>query len=139
MYDIVRTMFASFNLGWRDVTFENMFDKAEELSKVEKSDFEYMKFVPLGQAGNFDPDSDRQHYQFANKMQERLARRKEKIVMGLGNMDPDLELELQKKKASVAVSPRNRIESLATPQVRSAKKQGSPFKCRAVGGPSINI
>lgn len=34
--EILRTLFAWFDLPWRDLTYENMFEKAKELRKVDK-------------------------------------------------------------------------------------------------------
>ena len=51
MMEILRTVFAWFDLPWRELTYENMFDKAKELKSVDKEAIRYSKFVPLGQAG----------------------------------------------------------------------------------------
>ena len=54
--EILRTIFAWFDLPWRELTFENMFSKANVLKKITKEDIRYSKFVPLGQAGAYDEE-----------------------------------------------------------------------------------
>ena len=34
--DILRTIFSWFELPWRELTYENMFDKVKELKKIDK-------------------------------------------------------------------------------------------------------
>ena len=55
--EILRTIFAWFDLPWRELTFENMFEKANMLKKISKEDIRYSKFVPLGQAGAYDEEN----------------------------------------------------------------------------------
>ena len=49
--EILRTIFAWFDLPWRDLTYENMFERAKQLKKVDKEAIRYSKYVPLGMAG----------------------------------------------------------------------------------------
>ena len=46
--EILRTLFAWFDMPWRDLTYENMFSMSKELSKIDKEAIRYSKFVPLG-------------------------------------------------------------------------------------------
>ena len=63
--EILRTIFAWFDLPWRELTFENMFEKSKELKKITKEDIRYSKFVPLGQAGAYEEDNK---VKFTNKL-----------------------------------------------------------------------
>ena len=46
--EIMRTIFAWFDLNWRDLTYENMYDRVNDLKKVDKEMIRYSKYVPLG-------------------------------------------------------------------------------------------
>lgn len=43
--DVLRTMFVWFNLPWRDLTDENMFEKAKLLKQVDKHAIRFSKFA----------------------------------------------------------------------------------------------
>ena len=49
--EILRTLFSWFDLPWRELTFENMFQKVKDLQKIDKEAIRYSKFVPTGMAG----------------------------------------------------------------------------------------
>ena len=82
--EILRTIFAWFDLPWRELTFENMFEKANMLKKISKEDIRYSKFVPLGQAGAYDEENKTK---FSSKLQERLARLKDRTSLGCEAQD----------------------------------------------------
>jgi len=48
VFEILRTIFAWFDLPWRDLTIENMFEQAHLLKKVDKDAIRFSKFIPLG-------------------------------------------------------------------------------------------
>jgi len=52
--DVLRTIFSWFELPWRELTYENMFDKVKELKKIDKNAIRYSKYIPLGQAGAYE-------------------------------------------------------------------------------------
>lgn len=49
-------MFSWFDLPWRDLTYENMFEKVKLLSKIDKEKIRVSKFVPLGMAKVYDKE-----------------------------------------------------------------------------------
>lgn len=77
--EILRTIFAWFDLPWRDLTFDNMFERSLLLNKITKEDIRYSKFIPLGQAGAYDEENKQI---FSTKMEERLARLKDRAALG---------------------------------------------------------
>ena len=52
--DILRTIFSWYDLPWRELTYENMFDKASLLKKVDKEAIRFSKFVPSGMATAYE-------------------------------------------------------------------------------------
>lgn len=77
--EILRTIFSWFDLPWRELTYDNMFEKAKILNKITKEDIRVSKFVPLGQAGAYD---EANKVTFTSKLQERLARLKDRTTLG---------------------------------------------------------
>ena len=77
--EILRTIFSWFDLPWRELTFDNMFEKSNALNKITKEDIRCSKFVPLGQAGAYDEENKQT---FTTKMEERLARLKDRSALG---------------------------------------------------------
>ena len=69
--EIMRTIFSWFDLPWRELTYENMFDKVKQLKTLDKEAIRFSKYIPLGMAGAYD-DAQKQTYQ--SKLAERLAR-----------------------------------------------------------------
>ena len=49
-------------MPWRELTFENMFDKAKQLKKVDRETIRYSKYIPLGKAGSYE-DETKQKFQ----------------------------------------------------------------------------
>jgi len=41
-------MFAWFDKPWRELTFDNMFEKVKQLKLVDKEQIRYSKYIPLG-------------------------------------------------------------------------------------------
>ena len=82
--EILRTIFAWFDMPWRELTFENMFEKAKILNRITKEDIRYSKFVPLGQAGAYDEENK---VKFTSKLQERLAKLKDRTALGVEIQD----------------------------------------------------
>ena len=78
--EILRTIFAWFDMPWRELTFENMFEKAKILNRITKEDIRYSKYVPLGQAGAYDEENK---VKFTSKLQERLAKLKDRTALGV--------------------------------------------------------
>ena len=77
--EILRTMFAWFDLPFRELTYENMFDRAKELKKIDKEAIKYSKFVPTGQAGAYDAN-EKQEY--TNKIEERISKKRDRATLG---------------------------------------------------------
>ena len=46
--EILRTIFAWFDMPWRELTYENMFDRAKDLKHIDKEQIRFSKFVPHG-------------------------------------------------------------------------------------------
>ena len=93
--EILRTLFAWFNLPWRELTFENMFTYAKKLKRVDKEAIRYSKYVPLGQAGAYDEENKEV---FMTKLQERIARIHDRMTMSGGETQALIETEFKERR-----------------------------------------
>ena len=80
--EVLRTMFTWFGLPWRELTNENMFDKANLLKAVDKHAIRFSKFAKFDV--NAMQESARGIDIFTNKMHERL--------MKMGNRNKDANI-----------------------------------------------
>ena len=91
--EILRTIFAWFDLPFRELTYENMFERANELKKIDKNAFRYSKFVPQGEAGVYD---EKEEMRYTNKMEERISKKRDKATLGGAVAEKAEEANLKK-------------------------------------------
>ena len=100
--EILRTLFAWFDLPWREITFDNMFEKAKMLKKIDKEAIRFSKYVPLGKAGANDQEGTKEFYM--SKLQERISKKKDRTALG-GNTGDQAAVKaefLERKMTKIA-------------------------------------
>ena len=74
VFDLLRRMFAAFHLPWRELTKENMYEKADQLKKVKKNDCINMKRIPTSIEALFEESKVKK---YRSKLEEMIARRRD--------------------------------------------------------------
>jgi len=131
--EVLQTMFAWFSLPWRELTTENMFDKAKMLKKVDKDAIRFSKYLPFA----CDVDDSRTANNYSSKLQERLARIKDRAGMVDVHMKSALQAEELERKLTrrlQAESP-ERMKILAEPLSIAERPDGSPFRIKRPPSP----
>lgn len=121
--EILRTVFAWFDLPWRDLTYENMFDRAKDLKAVDKEAIRYSRYVPLGQAGKIEEQNNGKQV-FNSKLQERLARMADRAALGDEQAKARVALDQEQIERKMTIKRNDhcspeRLSALASPKLVS--------------------
>ena len=74
VFDLLRRMFASFHMPWRELTKENMYDRADDLKSIKKQDMLNIKRIPDSIEALFEESRVKL---YRSKLEEMIAKKRD--------------------------------------------------------------
>ena len=107
-------MFASFHMQWRELTKDNMYEKADELKKIKKEDYVHVKKIPDSLDALFE---EKRVKMYKSKLEEMIARKKDNSKLGGKPTEaaPQEDTKDQSRRQSVKLSPGKSQQSGTSP------------------------